>query len=114
MSWLKAVKDGYEFEGKRIEPSNRLQELLERDEIRELQQQDGSYILGHIEDEDLFDEIHEEIKKSIVSEVDFNDLQDIETVKYRWTCPVCGKEVEGSTEGQAKSHAKQHYYSRHY
>lgn len=113
MSWLIAEDEGYRFEGKRVEPSNRLQELLERDEVRELQQQDGSYILGHIEDEDLKDEIYEEIEKSIVDEINFDDLEEIETVKYRWTCPVCGKQVEGSTEGQAQSHAKQHYYSIH-
>ena len=44
---------------------------------------------------------------------DFEDLMEVETVKYRWICSDCGKQVEGSTEGQCKSHAKQHYYSKH-
>lgn len=45
--------------------------------------------------------------------VDFDNFEEIETVKYRWECPECSKEVTGSTKNQCRSHAKQHYYSRH-
>ena len=43
----------------------------------------------------------------------FDDFDEVETIKYRWICPDCSKQVEGSTKKQCKSHAKQHYYSKH-
>ncbi len=62
--WLIATDEGYKHEGEEISPSKRLQELLQRTEAKRHKQDDGSYILSYIEDDELYKEIKEEIRRS--------------------------------------------------
>lgn len=41
------------------------------------------------------------------------EVETVETQRYIWTCPRCGKKIEGPTEKKVKVNASQHKVVKH-